>query len=133
MTLKIKNYITYQLPWQFTMLAIFIQSSIGKISLPDFGIDWFDKILHFFAFGILGLLSAHGIKHAGNQFFQKNYAWTSILICIIFGATDEIHQLHVPGRYASVYDWIADILGILLFVWIYWLWQKNNYRLTLPG
>jgi VanZ family protein len=125
MTLKLKNYISYQLPWHFIMLAIFIQSSTGKINIPDFGIDWFDKVLHFIAFGLLGLLTAHGLKHAGNRFLQKNYLWSSLLICIIFGATDEIHQLYIPGRYASIYDWIADILGILLFVSIYRLWQRK--------
>ena len=129
MTLKLKNYITYQLPWQFIMLAIFIQSSIGKLSLPDVGIEWFDKIVHFFIYGLLGLLTVHGLKHASHQLLQKHYLWISTLICIFFGATDEIHQFYVPGRFASVWDWIADILGILVFVLVYHLRQQRHIAL----
>jgi VanZ family protein len=46
-----------------------------------------------------------------------------ITICFgaLFAALDEWHQLHVPWRYASVFDVIADavgvILGVLIFSW----------------
>jgi VanZ family protein len=43
----------------------------------------------------------------------------SILVSILYGATDEYHQLHVPGRSASVYDLAANALGGLSYS-LYW-------------
>jgi VanZ family protein len=36
------------------------------------------------------------------------------LFAIIYGATDELHQLFVPGRNADLYDVFADGIGGLL-------------------
>lgn len=126
MSTKIKKYITYQFPWQFFMLVIFLQSSSGQISLPDIGIDWFDKIVHFIVFGLLALLTLRGLKHANNPLIQNHFAWIGILTCIIFGGTDEIHQLFVPGRFGSMSDWIADILGIAVFSFAYLFHNRDR-------
>ena len=55
----------------------------------------------------------------------------TILICMVYGAIDELHQIYIPGRYASVGDWIADVLGVLIFVSIHKIYmkQKNTYQL----
>jgi len=132
MSKKIKKYFTYQFPWQFFMLVIFLQSSSGKISLPDIGIDWFDKIVHFFVFGLLAILMLRGIKIANNRVLQNHFVWISILTCIIFGATDEIHQLFVPGRFGSLSDWIADILGILVFSAAFLFYQRDRWTAKAP-
>lgn len=116
---NLKKFIIFQIPWQFLMLAIFIQSSIGSLNLPDIEFDLADKILHFFAFGILGILTARGLRNAKNRILKENYTSLTFLICIIYGAMDETHQYFVPGRHSSWGDWIADILGILIMVWIY--------------
>jgi len=126
MSTKLKKYFTYQFPWQFFMLVIFLQSSSGQISLPDIGIDWFDKIVHFIVFGLLALLTLRGLKHANNPVIQNYFAWIGILTCIIFGGTDEIHQLFVPGRFGSVSDWIADILGIVVFSFAYLFHNRDR-------
>lgn len=44
--------------------------------------------------------------------------WMILLFCLAYGATDELHQLAVPGRFASIYDWIADGIGAGLVAWI---------------
>jgi VanZ family protein len=101
------------------MLALFLQSSIGTIKIPDIGVSWFDKILHFIVFGILGLLTARGFRHSTGTRMRDRFMSWSIIICILYGASDEIHQLWIPGRFASFWDWIADILGIITFILIY--------------
>lgn len=30
---------------------------------------------------------------------------------LVMGAIDEIHQSFVPGRFSSIFDWFADLLG----------------------
>ena len=42
------------------MIIITVESSISNISLPDIGISFTDKIIHFGLFGILGWLLARG-------------------------------------------------------------------------
>ncbi|MCK4754601.1 MAG: VanZ family protein [Calditrichia bacterium] len=116
---NLKNFIFFQIPWQFLMLAIFIQSSIGSLKLPYIEFDLADKILHFIVFGVLGILTARGLRNAKNKILKENYTSLTFLICIIYGALDETHQYFVPGRHASWGDWIADILGIVIMVWIY--------------
>lgn len=43
-----------------------------------------------------------------------NLSW-KILVAIgsLFAASDEWHQSFIPGRDASVLDWISDCVGIL--------------------
>ena len=114
-----KKYIVYHFPWQILMAALFFQSSISQIPITDIGIDWFDKILHFVVFGILGFLMARSLKYANFKQLNSNFVIWSIIICSIYGAMDEIHQLYVPGRFATVGDWVADVLGIIVFVLLY--------------
>jgi len=115
----IKNFFIFQFPWQLLMIAIFIQSSISSLKLPDIDFDFADKFLHFIVFGGLGLLTARGLRNTNNRILRENYTSLTLVICIIYGASDEIHQYFVPGRHSSLGDWIADILGIVIMVWIY--------------
>jgi VanZ family protein len=130
----IKNILLFQFPWLFMMLAIYIQSSISSLKIPDFGFDLEDKILHFLIFGILGILTARGLKKSNFRIVKENYILITLITCIIYGASDEIHQYFVPGRYSSWWDWIADILGIITLVWIYKRFidssEKKNKKLN---
>ena len=44
-------------------------------------------------------------------------AWVHVALIVagaLYGATDEWHQSFVPGRDASVLDWLADLCGVTL-------------------
>jgi len=43
----------------------------------------------------------------------KNITFT-LLISVLFAASDEIHQYFVPGRQCDIYDFLADTIGIIL-------------------
>lgn len=49
---------------------------------------------------------------------RRRVAVASILLAAIYAATDEIHQLFVVGRGASFSDWLIDLVGAFLIVWI---------------
>jgi VanZ family protein len=119
-----KNFFRFQLPWLLLMTLIFIQSSIGSLKIPDIEFDLADKLIHFILYGCLGILTARGLNNAQNKKIKENYVLLSIFICVLYGASDEIHQYFVPGRYASWGDWIADALGVITFVFIY-KWYFN--------
>ena len=53
----------------------------------------------------------------------KKFWWWSWGFCILYAATDEIHQLFVPGREGRFLDVCIDsigsLIGILLFMLVY--------------
>jgi VanZ family protein len=110
------------------MTLIFIQSSIGSLKIPDIEFELADKYAHFIIYGCLGILTARGLKNAQNKKIKENYVSLAIFICVLYGASDEIHQSFVPGRYASWGDWIADTLGVITFVFFY-KWYFNYHSL----
>lgn len=54
----------------------------------------------------------------------------SILICIIYATSDEIHQIFVPGRACQIRDILIDSIGSITGVYLYKLINtkilKNN-------
>lgn len=67
-----------------------------------------DKIAHFGAYTVLGLLLAFGSLKSGLA-----PGWP-LVIGLVYAASDEIHQRFVPGRSADVADWTADALGVVI-------------------
>ena len=109
------------------MLVIFVLSSIPGDRFPEMQFRLADKMAHFLIFGILAVLLARSIRNTITPFWKNRYIQWSILIAIIYGFIDEWHQMYSPGRYASSSDLIADVLGILCFVSIYFWWvNKRN-------
>jgi VanZ family protein len=89
--------------------AAFILVMTSWPSLPPVGprISGMDKIAHFTVYAILGYLVSRALRPPA--------AWPTRLNAItamaIFGFVDELHQLLIPGREASVWDWAADSTG----------------------
>jgi VanZ family protein len=125
---KYYNYLFYHFPWQLLVIIIFVVSSISQQHLPAFTQKISDKILHFSAFGALGLLMVHSFKHSRNSVLQKYAGYWAVIFTSIYGIFDELHQILVPGRLCSFADWLADTIGALLLVLIfmYFLYHKNK-------
>jgi len=86
-----------------------------------------DKVLHIILFFGFGLLINQTLRSGGKT--VANVFIFAILLGSLYGASDEIHQMFVPNRTASVMDLAADITGILfaqLFVLFYYF-IKNIY------
>ena len=78
----------------------------------------FDKIVHFAYYGVMAALLAHAVG--------VRWLWLPVLLVPMVGAADEWHQASVAGRYASAWDWIADVMGAAIFVYGYWKWAKKR-------
>lgn len=80
-----------------------------------------DKLQHIVAFG--------GVTFWGLLAFQR-YPRTVMLGLAVFGAAMEVLQLLTATRQPSVYDWLADVVGILLAWIVAVVWQRrwNNRR-----
>ena len=84
------------------------------------------KLAHFTEYLILGLLVA-------NMFTKNNINnlyLISIILCIIYATSDEIHQIFVPGRACQIRDVLIDSIGSITGVYLYKLINtkilKNN-------
>jgi len=82
-------------------VLIYIASSLpgSAVGLPA---PW-DKLAHASAYALLALfLRAGGLRPGA--------AW---LLAVLYGASDELHQYFVPGRFSDPADLAADALGAL--------------------
>lgn len=86
------------------MVVIFILSSIPGSVFPKIPFPGFDKLVHLMEYGILGFLWAKA--------FNSKITLT-ILIGIIFGIFDEIHQIFIPFREFSILDLLFDGIGVI--------------------
>ena len=109
------------------MVGIFIMSAIPDtvdtprlFSLVSSG--W-QNLLHIPVFGFLAVLWIPKLKSCGIA--ENRCIWMALMIGIGYGAFTEIFQLWIPGRFPSVTDFIYDIAGIVLFIWLY---QQVKFR-----
>ena len=127
---KFKHVIWFQLPAIAWAAAIFIQSSMSYIDTPDLGFDMQDKLFHAIEYAILGFLLRRALVFQSNPFLQRHAGWLTILIGSIYAISDEIHQFYVPGRSSDIGDVVADIVGIIFVVFIYFIGKqiKQQWR-----
>ena len=52
---------------------------------------------------------------------------STVLLSALYAASDEVHQLSTPGRMASLSDWLADVVGIVIAVALL-AWAKQRTR-----
>ena len=117
-----KNF-RYWLPVLLWASLIFYVSSIPGEDMPGL-LSGQDIILHILEFLVLSLLLSYAIKKSKFKNFEKNKAIILvILFCIIYAASDELHQFFVPGRICSVSDFIADSIGVVIGGFLY-PWQR---------
>ena len=127
---KFKHVIWFQLPAIAWAAAIFIQSSMSYIDTPDLGFDMQDKLFHAIEYAILGFLLRRALVFQSNPFLHRHAGWLTILIGSIYAISDEIHQFYVPGRSSDIGDVVADIVGIIFVVFIYFIGKqiKQQWR-----
>lgn len=150
MTLRRKIFIGFTLIWMAFIFSFSSRSGdvssqdsnhvgmiIGEVFVPGFE-QWNDaeqdefadaidhpirKTAHALEYAVLGFLTA-GI-FADQKNLRKLRIFIHWLIAAGYAATDEFHQLFVPGRSGQVSDVILDsagaALGVLLMTGIEWL------------
>lgn len=80
------------------------------------------KLAHYIEYLILGILVI-------NMFIKNNIPQSyliSIIFCIIYAISDEIHQLFVPGRACQIKDILIDSIGSITGIYLYKLISKRK-------
>jgi VanZ family protein len=124
-----KNFYIYQFPAILWALIIFILSSFPRILILDLGFDFQDKVNHFGAYLLLGILLSRAFYYQNKvKVLKEKTFWLVIVFGNFYGLSDELHQLFIPGRLTSVGDLIADSIGIiagaLLFRYRNIIWEQ---------
>lgn len=124
---KRKIWLVY-IPLGVYWISLFTATSIPITQLPSLGLS--DKINHFLAFFILAVLLFLTLKYQRKNYYLFNKAsLIAFIICLAYGAIDEIHQMWIPGRYAEMLDWLADGFGALAGVLVIsYLMNKLKYK-----
>lgn len=116
--MKFRRSWLYFIPAVLYCLIIFILS--GQVLNLEIDLAFSDKGAHWLEFMGLGFLLALGFFYnLPRQTFLR--AYLTVIIGISVGLVDELHQRYLPGRQCDWRDWIADIIGVMAGLAIFWL------------
>jgi VanZ family protein len=86
-------------------------------------------IAHAIEYGILALLLARA--WASLPAVRNPTLWT-ILTVMVYAASDEWHQMFVPGRHTDLLDWLTDLTGAVLALALARGWRALRQRRQQP-
>lgn len=119
---KLRNFLIYWLPLIIYCLVIYIQSSLPSPKhIPE--VRFMDKMLHFGAYGLLGILFFRAYETLPLRDNKNLLILLSIGSATLYGISDEIHQYFVPFRYADTLDGAANTIGSIFCVYVYYRWK----------
>lgn len=112
--------IKFSAPIIYMGLIYFLSSIHGNNTNPETLLDrsllWFtpgfQNLLHIPLFFGLALTWIYALKNTIKAVTPRLTA--ALLLTVIYGVSDEIHQYFTPGRYASFSDIFLDALGASL-------------------
>jgi VanZ family protein len=89
------------------------------------GVGWKAMVYHFSAFFLLGLFLLIVLVRGRER---RNLIF-AVLIGVVYGISDELHQILVPGRYFSLGDILIDIFGVLTALVVYGIvLERRRFR-----
>jgi VanZ family protein len=95
------------------LMLVFVLSAQPGLHVPG-TIAYRDKLAHVLEYGGLGWLVYRAVLDSWPAAGAARRVLLSILALSAVGAIDEKFQAGVPGRDSSVYDWMADTVGMSL-------------------
>jgi VanZ family protein len=114
------------LPAAAQAALIFVLSAQPDLHLADEAqLDFvLHKAGHLAVYAVLAALVAWALDLPG---VVRARLWTaSIVVCLVYGATDELHQSLVQGRHPSAADVAIDTFGALLGLAAYAFLTRNR-------
>lgn len=88
---------------QSSSVLLFLEKIFGR-TLTSFAVR---KGAHFAEYAALGFLLANALFQSG----KKRWGVWAAGLASLYAATDEVHQLFVPGRACQLTDWLLDTAG----------------------
>jgi VanZ family protein len=110
-----RAFLTLWGPFLAALIIVFWLSSLPHV--PGAQHFW-DKLLHAVGYAVLGVLALRAF-HGGFSRPRLEPILYAALVVIVWGISDEFHQSFVPGRDASGWDVLADVVGFLIAVLVF--------------
>lgn len=96
-----------------------------------------DKLVHLAMYAGFAFITLWGYRkpyQENGKAYRTKALWLTLLISICFGAATEIMQeTLVPSRTGSVYDWVADTIGSIVGVAVFYFFYRNRNNLQKPS
>jgi VanZ family protein len=113
-----KHILWFWLPPAGYMIAIFWVSSLPN---PQIGGETPDYVLHALEYFLLALLLIRLFltipsrqESTAAHLSWRHACLLGMLVAIVYGVSDEIHQYFIPGRHCSAHDVLSDTFGSVL-------------------
>ena len=106
--------------WVIFVILTYLFLAPQQYLIPEV-FDWWDKLQHSLAFGVLTIWGLLAYARAGSGVFRV------IILLSIYGALIEVLQALSGWRYGEFRDWLADVLGVVIAWGVFALIQKNPY------
>jgi VanZ family protein len=90
------------------MAFIFAASSVPGTQLP--GHLW-DKLVHLLVYALLGILFMLPLARGRWRGVTVKVALAAVVLSLLYGISDEVHQAFTPNRTPDIMDVVADTLG----------------------
>ena len=104
---ELMKFLKFWFPLILYSGIIYYVSSLPELSIPG---KWkVDKVMHVTEYLPFGFLTARALGSSGWKWFWAVPA--AVLFRVLYGLTDEFHQLSVLGRSCDVFDVVADAVG----------------------
>ncbi len=87
-----------------------------------------DKMMHIALYAVFGFLLYLTLKSSSNPTLRNHAFIFAFIIGTAYGASDEFHQSFVPGRTASVWDLLADSIGLAIALAFIFMREKLRFK-----
>lgn len=115
-----KKIFLNQFPAIAYALAIFVQSSFPGTSFPKVDLLNADKLVHAVIYFVLTFSICHALVHQRRYgYVREHWFVCAFLIATLYALSDETHQYFTPNRSAEIMDMNADVLGIVLALFVF--------------
>ena len=81
------------------------------------------KLAHLIEYGVLSFFLYRSFGGNGRTLWQPRLAFWSIVAAAVYSLTDELHQLFVRGRGASIADCGIDTVGAAIAMLLVYVWS----------
>jgi hypothetical protein len=103
------------------MTVIFYASTLPGSDIPSL-FPFQDIAFHLFIYALLAFSLARALRNKYINISAAKLVFLVLVFGIIYGASDEFHQMFVPKRSASFFDLLIDgigsLTGGLLYKWL---------------
>lgn len=97
---------------------------------PAIGLDKVAHLLMYAGFTFVTLWGYRKTFQERDGRYLRKALWVVLAIGILYGALTEIMQeTLIPSRTGSVYDWIADVIGSVLGVVVFFFYHRKRNKL----